>query len=107
MSSKTKNYRDKVEQLENLLGEHQSKVQSKQKCLPTMMIAGAITPVILFLLFFFIKPSFVQVKEGNKFVRSGKKVFMYTIVLTLVTWLGMYLFTYCRGYNRASMLCAR
>ena len=71
-----------------------------------MAIAAAVAPVLIFLVLFFLSPSFVQRKEGNKYVRDLGKVFMWVVILTLVVWGGMYLFSYCAGYE-GSAVCAR
>ena len=104
-SSKTSTYRDKVQQLQGELHKAQD-VLGSEKCLPTMAIAAAAAPLLLFLIIFFLSPSFVQRKEGSKYIRCLKKVFMWTIILTLMVWAGMYLFTYCQGWEGTS-ICTR
>src|SRR5690348_15878779 len=73
-------------------------------CFPTMIIVAIAIPIVLWLLLYFVSPSFVQVKDGSSFVRSNKKVVMWTFGLSVVLWLGLWLFTYCQGYQ-SHQLC--
>lgn len=75
-----------------------------QSCVSIMTIVAIIVPIIILLMLFFIQPSFVQKKDGRKYVRSGWKTTLWTIILTAVVWLGMYLFTFCKGYAK-NMIC--
>ena len=97
----------KIQELQDITAEGERKIGAKERCVPTMAIAGAVIPLLAFLFFFFLQPGVVQKKEGNKFVRDGKKVFYWTIGVTLVLWVGMYIFTYCRGYQKSSMFCLK
>lgn len=105
--SKENTFRDKVAQLQASLDASTKSVSSKEKCLPTLMIVGVAAPFLILVILFFLQPSFVQRKEGKKFVRDGKKTFFWTIALTLVLWVGLYLYSYCVGYSAASMVCAK
>jgi hypothetical protein len=99
--------KEKTSQLETLLQESGAKIVAKERCMPTMMIAGMIVPLAVLLVLFFLQPSFVQKKEGKKSIRDGKKIFFYTVGITIMAWLAMYLYTWCRGYSTASMVCSR
>lgn len=103
--STTSGYREKVQALQNELRKAESALGS-EKCIPTSYIAAAVAPVLIFLVLFFLSPSFVQRKEGSKYVRDMKRVFAWTTGLTVVLWIGMYLFTYCAGWEGTSV-CAR
>lgn len=100
-------FKDKVASLEQATAESAKKISSKEWCFPTLMIAGIAAPFLLLILLFFLQPSFVQRQEGDKYVRDGRKVFYWSIAMTLILWLGMYLYTYCSGAQLASMMCAR
>lgn len=100
--SSTASYREKVQALQNELKRAESSL-GPEKCIPMTSIAAAVAPVLFFLALYFITPGFVRRSEGGKEVRDMKKVFMWTVILTLVSWGGMYLFTY---YQSASV-CAR
>ena len=100
-------FKDKVAQLEQATAESARKVSSKEWCFPTLMIAGITAPFLLLILLFFLQPSFVQRKEGDKYVRDGRKVFYWSIAMTLILWLGMYLYTYCGSFQAVSMLCSK
>ena len=100
-------FRDKVAQLQASLDASTKSVSSKENCYPTLMIAGIAAPFLVLVLLFFLQPSFVQRKEGKKYVRDGKKTFFWSIALTLILWVLFYLCSYCTGYNAAGMVCAK
>lgn len=102
-----KSYSDKIAELEKHVRRAGQRVSKKEKCIPTMLIAGIVAPILLFLMFFFIQPSFVQKKEGQKYVRSNAKTFYWTIGVTVIIWIAMYFFTYARGYNKSAMFCMK
>ena len=77
------------------------------KCASTLYIIAAIIPVGTFLILYFAKPGFVQSKDGDTNVRSGKKVFWWTLLITFILWIIVYLFGYYRGYNLFGAVCLR
>lgn len=96
--SKVATFREKVASL-----EQQVKKFEGEKCIPTMAIAAAVIPLLIFLVLFFLQPGFVQRTEGNKSVRSVQKVFIYTLVISLIAWALMY----CYSFFTGSAVCAR
>lgn len=96
----------KTEILERQLNGVRGGAAKKEKCIPTMLIAGVAAPFVVGLVLYFVQPSFVQKKEGGKYIRDKKKILMWTTIVTFVLWIAMYLFTYCSGYNSKSMMCA-
>lgn len=105
--SKSESFKKKVEDIQAQLDKIGQKASSKEKCIPTMMIAGVIAPLLIFIVLFFLKPSFVQKKNGKRYERDNTKVFYWTVIVTAVVWLGMYMYTYCSNYQKGAMLCAR
>lgn len=97
----------RIDELSRLIRQKKEAISRKERCLPTMLIAGVVAPIIVWLLLYFIQPRFVQTKEGSKYTRSNTKVFYWTILVTVIIWVGMYLWTWCQGYGNISMLCAR
>ena len=87
------NFREKVQQLQAEL-EKAKAALSSETCTPLTTIIAVVTPVVIFLALFFVTPSFVTVDDEGKPVRNIKKVFMWTVGLTLVVWAGLY------GYTR-------
>lgn len=100
-------FQEKIERLQASLDEKTKSVSAKEKCFPTLLVTGIAVPFLLFIILFFLKPSFVQKQEGNKYVRDHRKIFFYSMALTLLVWLGMYLYSYCIGYSNAGMVCTR
>lgn len=89
----TSPFRDKILKLQAATDEGRRKIESKERSVPPMVIAGAIVPFVILLVLIFFQPSIVQRKEGDKTVRDNKKIFYWTVGLTLVIWLAMYMWT--------------
>ena len=102
-----KQLQDKISELSHLVKTAKGKLDEKEKCIPIMLIVGAIVPIVVWLALYFIQPAFVKVQEGSKQVRSNTKVFYWTVIITVVAWVAMYLWAWCQGYDQISMLCAR
>ena len=100
-------FAEKVSELQHSIDLETRKVASTERCFPTMLIASIATPFLLLLLLFFLQPSFVQRKEGEKYVRDGRRIFYWTVGITVVVWLAMYLYTFCDGFSAMSMLCSK
>ena len=96
-------FKEKIQKLQAATEEGQRKMEAKERSIPTTVIIGAIIPFVLMLFFFIVQPSIVQKKEGGKYVRDTKKMFYWTIGLTLVSWLGLYFWTWCRGYKPSAV----
>lgn len=107
MPTKSSEFSQKVSNLQRQISAASEKAAGKEKCIPTMLIAGIVAPILVWVLLYFLQPSFVQKKEGTKYVRDNTKVFYWTVLVTVVIWVAMYLFTYCQGYDSAAMLCSR
>lgn len=99
-------YRQKVAQLEQSIAQTSQTVKSKERCIPYMIIAGAIFPVLLGLILYFAQPAIVQTKEGGKMVRSTKKLFYWTIGITLLVWCLMYGYSWWSGHS-VTMVCTK
>jgi len=104
MSVKSSQYREKIAHLRNELNKAEGLLGS-EKCIPTMTIAAVVVPVLIFLVLFFLSPRFVQRKEGSKYIRCLKKVFLWTVILSIILWVTMYLYTYYKNYN-GSLICS-
>lgn len=105
--SKSGNFAQKVAELQKSLEEGAQKTGKIEKCFPTLMVVGIAIPFLMLILLFFLQPSFVQRQEGDKMVRDGRRIFYWTVAMTLIAWFGMYMYTYCTGYNATSMLCSK
>lgn len=91
-------FREKIKQLQQELSKCEKTLDSEGG-ISMMTICAAVIPVLLFIVFYFLQPSFVQEKESGKPVRSLKKIFIWTAALTIVVWIGMYIFTQTSMYQ--------
>jgi len=98
----------KIAELNRLTNDTAKNIKGKEKCIPTLLIVAVVTPFIIWALFYFIKPSFVQKKNSDgSYQKDNKKVFIWGFVVTLVIWACLYLWTYCQGYDKNAFLCNR
>ena len=100
-------FAERITDLENLLASTEKSVAAKDRCMPTMVIAGLATPLVLLLLLFFIQPRFVTRKEGKRKIRDGKKIALYTAIGTVLVWAVMYFYSKSQGMGSGSMTCQR
>ena len=100
-------FETKIRELQKSISKGKSKIARKERCIPTMLIAGIAAPILAWLLLYFIQPRFVQEKEGAKSIRSNTKVFYWTVLFTVLIWVGMYLWTWCQGFDKIAMLCSK
>lgn len=107
MSATKKTFAEKVAELQAATDSSSRKLALKEWCFPTLMIAGIVAPFVILILLYFLQPSFVQKQDGDKYVRDGRKIFYWSMAMTLILWLGFYLYSYCMGFNAANMLCSR
>jgi hypothetical protein len=105
-SKKSQDFNNLVRELDAELKKCDARINAKQSCIPMLLVGAIVAPFIIWGILF-IQPWFLRKKEGDKKVRDGKKIFYYTIALTVVVWLAMFLFSYCKGYNPCSMFCAK
>lgn len=104
MSTEGSDFSKKVAELQKHLSSTTDKISAQERCVPTILIAAIVTPFVVWALLHFLKPKFVQRKEGDKYVRSHTRVFCWAVVITLFIWLCLYLYTYCNGYTE-SLIC--
>jgi hypothetical protein len=96
-------FQEKIQKLQAATEEGQRKLESKERSIPTQVIIGIAIPFVVLIVLIFVQPSIVQKKEGSKYVRDSTKIFYWTVGLTLAGWLGLYLWTWCRGYKPSSV----
>ena len=80
---------------------------SKEKCFPTMIVLGVLAPILVWILLYFLQPSFVQKREGDEYTRNSTKVFYWTVLITLIIWVALYLFSFCSGNKNMQMFCTK
>jgi len=90
-------FREKIQKLQAATEEGKRKIDAKERPIPTVVIVGAVIPFVLLLIFYVVQPGIVQKKEGDKFVRDNKKIFYWTVGLTLVAWAGLYFWSSYKG----------
>ena len=84
-----------------------ARITKKKKCIPTLLIVGMVIPFIVWLVLYALQPSFVQKKQGSKYVRDNMKIFQWTLIVSVIFWVALYLYNYCysmKGKN--PMVCA-
>ena len=89
-------YRGRVASLHGSVTDLQNKY-NREKRIPIMVIIGSIVPVVIFITLFFWKPKFVREYDSDleeyTEERDTKKIFSYTLIISLVVWVGLYVFS--------------
>lgn len=98
-------FRDKVAQLSAAIDEGSRQVSLKDQCFPMIVGIGAVIPFATMLVLFLTKPSFVKKYEGKKTTLSTKKLFWYSIGITLLVWCMMYVVNIFKGFDKMAMAC--
>jgi uncharacterized membrane-anchored protein len=94
-----------IEKLKKNISGVESNVSKKEKCFPTTTVVAIAAPFVAGLGLYMIQPSFVQKQEGGKYVRDSKKMLLWTLGLSMVVWIALFLFTYCRGGAKPHTVC--
>lgn len=84
---------ERIEKLQEQI--NQTSGTSSNKKIPLPLVVALIVPIVIFFALFFIQPGFVKKKQGSKYVRCGKKLFQWTLIFTVLIWVGLYLYMYC------------
>jgi hypothetical protein len=85
-------YRDKVRQLEAEL-KRVNMTADGETCMSKSILIAIAAPILIFIALYVVSPSFVNSKYDGKEERSIFKVIMYTVLLSMLVWGGIY------GYN--------
>jgi len=104
MPSKSEAFERRVQEMQAAIDSHESTTGGS--CVPNTLIVGTVLPLILFLVFYFVPFGFLNRQEGKKSVKDNKKVFLYTLLFSVLAWLGLYLYTRCNG-DLIGLVCSR
>ena len=100
-------FEDQINSLRQDAEMTSARISSKQKCVPTLLIVGMVIPFIVCIVLYALQPSFVQKKQGSKYVRDWMKIFQWTVLVSAVFWVALYIFSAsCRGASKSAMVCA-
>jgi len=84
-----------------------ARITRKKKCIPTLLIVGMAIPFVVWLVLYALQPSFVQKKQGSKYVRDNMKVFQWTLLVSVIFWVALFLFSHCRSIQgKNPTICA-
>lgn len=89
-------FEEKIDRLSNLVEAKTSEVETKASCFSIPLAIGVATPFALAVVLWLIKPRFVTKKVQDKPVIDSKKLLQWTIIMTLIIWIALYLYTYCQ-----------
>ena len=100
-----------TEKIKDIIGssdntEMSEKMPSYQRvCFSSVWILVALTPVIVFILLYFIEPGFIQKKVGNDYVINNRLLWGYFALFTFIIWILVLLYVYSRGYKSNIDMC--
>lgn len=99
---------EREDDLKKLMVETQSDIDSYEKLtnekqsskISKTLIAAILSPIIIFILLYVIQPSFVESKDDSGTVeRDNRKILLWTIGVSIVVWVSLYLFKFCKKSN--------
>ena len=97
-------FEEKLDKLSEEVEIASKELGESSSCFSIPLIAGIATPFILALALWGAKPKFVTKKSGDKTLIDTKKLLQWTIIMSLVIWIGLYLYTYCQD-SGTSLFC--
>ena len=74
-------------------------------CFSSIWILVALTPVVMFLLLYFIEPGFIQKRSGNEWVIDNKKLWLYWALFSFIVWIMLCFYTFSRGFKSNIDVC--
>ncbi len=98
-------YSKRIEILESKLRKTGEKMSKKETCWPFHVILGGITPFLIGIILWFVKPGFVTKKDGSDVVMDYSKVLMWDIGITIILWAALYGHYYYFGSS--GKVCAK
>lgn len=103
---KQMDYDQAVRDLDAQVEKARGTIKNKEKCIPYLMIISCIIPFVVFLVLYMLSPGFVQVEDNGKYVRSLKKVFYWTLIFSVILWIGLYLYSWCKNAKNPKVCIA-
>ena len=104
MSSSSSTFDKKINELEKSLNEAKTNMKNK-KCIPYVVIVGIIIPFLTWIVLYMSKPSFIKNTDDEEQKTNMKKLFLYTVLITVLFWAGLYGYSYYRGFENLTSLC--
>ncbi|BAU80145.1 hypothetical protein A9K97_gp206 [Tokyovirus A1] len=72
-------------------------------CFPLLVAVGAITPLLVWLVLYFIQPRFIQTRKDTGYAQDNWKLLKWTAVFTIGIWLIFWAFTFCKDYKQQTI----
>lgn len=72
-------------------------------CFPLLVAVGAVTPLLVWLVLYFIQPRFIQTRKDVGYVQDNWKLLKWTAIITILIWIVFYLFTFCKDYKQQTV----
>ena len=69
-------------------------------CYPYVYIIAVIIPIITIISLYFAKPRWIKRKEKGNYVICGRKILMWTSIISVIAWVGLYLINYCGAFAK-------
>lgn len=72
-------------------------------CFPLLVAIGAITPLVVWLILYFIQPRFIHTRKDVGYVQDNWKLLKWTAIISVLLWIVFYLFTFCKDYKQQNI----
>lgn len=76
------------------------------KYLNAPIIIGAATPLVLAGILAAVKPKFILKKDDDKDILDYKKLIQWTLIVSIIVWIGLYFYSYNQGSFRSLGACS-
>lgn len=73
------------------------------KCFPYVYIIGVVIPLITAAALYFAKPKWVSKKDKGKQVVCMTSLLKWTLIISVIGWVGLYLVNYCGAFSGAAV----
>lgn len=97
---------EREDDLKKLMADTQSDIESYEKLtddksktkISKTLIVSILAPIIVFILLYVIQPSFVESEDDSGTIeRDNRKVLLWTLGVSVIIWICLYLFKYCKS----------
>ncbi|ALX27527.1 hypothetical protein GMAR_ORF153 [Golden Marseillevirus] len=72
-------------------------------CYPLLVAVGAVVPLLVWLVLYFIQPRFIQTRKDVGYVQDNWKLLKWTLLITLIVWALFWAFTFCKDYKQQTI----
>ncbi len=81
-----------ISELQSQIDTYETTIVRKEKGVSPLVIMAIVIPFLVFFMLYLLSPRCVMSEVNGQQTRDGKKVFLWTLGVTLLSWGGLYLY---------------